>query len=261
MHDSNVHGRADSSRVRDAGRASAATCAGSSRRSRIDTISSRVLLSFGQDREWKRRLIDAAAHRRRRRALDLATGTGDIAFAPRARGARVVGLDVTPRMIELARGESRGTADAGGATLAAFLVGDMLALPFAGRVVRRRDDRLRTAQRAGPAARDRRDRSRARRRAARVCRSTSTGPKRRWIRAVYLAYLTAVGASLGWMLHRDPDTYRYIPASIRRYPGARGVVALMEAPGFATCGTCRCSAGSWRFTRASASLEPVHGHV
>jgi len=46
-----------------------------------------------------------------------------------------------------------------------------------------------------------------------------------------------VGATLGWVLHRDPDTYRYIPASIRRYPGARGVVTLLEAAGFSdvTC--------------------------
>ena len=43
------------------------------------------------------------------------------------------------------------------------------------------------------------------------------------VRAVYLGYLTVVGSALGWVLHRDPDTYRYIPESIRRYPGAAGV--------------------------------------
>ena len=57
-------------------------------------------------------------------------------------------------------------------------------------------------------------------------------PEAAWIRAIYLAYLTAVGSSLGWVLHRDPDTYRYIPASIRRYPGSRGVAALMRTAGF-----------------------------
>ena len=31
------------------------------------------------------------------------------------------------------------------------------------------------------------------------------------------------------MLHRDPDTYRYIPASIRRYPGAARVAALAHS--------------------------------
>src|SRR6185503_20080962 len=62
------------------------------------------------------------------RALDLATGTGDIAFRLAAAGWDVVGLDVTRRMIELAREKSvaiRGDRGAPG-----FLVGDMLALPF-----------------------------------------------------------------------------------------------------------------------------------
>ena len=52
------------------------------------------------------------------------------------------------------------------------------------------------------------------------------------MRSAYLAYLTAVGAALGWMLHRDPDTYRYIPASIRQYPGADAVARMFESRGF-----------------------------
>src|ERR1700704_2903345 len=64
-----------------------------------------VALSYGQDRRWKRRLIDLASPGPGARALDLATGTGDLAFALAARGARVVGLDITLRMIELACGK------------------------------------------------------------------------------------------------------------------------------------------------------------
>jgi len=41
-----------------------------------------------------------------------------------------------------------------------------------------------------------------------------------------------VGGALGWVLHRDPDTYRYIPASIRTYPGGQGVARLMREHGF-----------------------------
>jgi ubiquinone/menaquinone biosynthesis C-methylase UbiE len=52
------------------------------------------------------------------------------------------------------------------------------------------------------------------------------------VRSVYLAYLTVVGSILGWTLHRDPDTYRYIPASLRRYPASQGVVRMLEARGF-----------------------------
>ena len=52
------------------------------------------------------------------------------------------------------------------------------------------------------------------------------------VRGVYLAYLTLVGAMFGFVLHRDPDTYRYIPESIRNYPGADGVARLLDANGF-----------------------------
>src|SRR5690606_8683665 len=58
-------------------------------------------------------------------------------------------------------------------------------------------------------------------------------PSNALVRAVYLGSLTAVGSVLGWILHRDPDTYRYIPASIRRYPGAEGVNRLLLERGFA----------------------------
>src|SRR5438105_4873960 len=84
-----------------------------------------VVLSYGQDRRWKRRVIDLAALGSGARVLDLATGTGDLAFAALDRGARVVALDITPRMIELAH------AKAGSRKRPPFLiVGDMLALPF-----------------------------------------------------------------------------------------------------------------------------------
>src|SRR5262245_39156149 len=80
-----------------------------------------VALSYGQDRRWKRRLVDLASPRAGARALDLATGTGDIAFSLASRGARVVGLDITRRMIELAMAKRR--ASGGAAPGVSFLVG------------------------------------------------------------------------------------------------------------------------------------------
>jgi ubiquinone/menaquinone biosynthesis C-methylase UbiE len=43
-----------------------------------------------------------------------------------------------------------------------------------------------------------------------------------------------VGGLLGWLLHRDPDTYRYIPASLRGHPGADAMAELMRTRGFRT---------------------------
>ena len=85
------------------------------------------VLSYGMDQRWKRRLIRMSAVGRRMRALDLACGTGDIAFALGARGGDVTGLDVTLRMVQLARAKR----PAGRAVR--FVTGDMMALPFPAR--------------------------------------------------------------------------------------------------------------------------------
>ena len=196
---------------------------------RYDDIT--VWLSYGQDRRWKRRLVGLAGELAGRSVVDLACGTGDLAFLAAARGAIVTGLDITPRMIELARRRARQDAAAAGVT-PRFLVGDMCALPFPARSF----DVVTT----GYGLRNVPDLSQAIREAARVLRPGGrllsldfNRPSSPALRAAYLTYLTAVGTTLGLALHGDADTYRYIPESIRHYPGAPAVAALMRAEGFA----------------------------
>lgn len=185
-----------------------------------------VVLSYGQDRRWKRRLIDLVAPRAGVRALDLATGTGDIAFALADRGARVVGLDVTPRMVELARAKCPAHREA-----PSFLVGDMLALPFpdgsfdvvtVGYGLRNVPDLVAAVDEI----------RRVLKPGGQILSLDFDRPASAIVRSIYLTYLGLVGGALGWALHGDPDTYRYIPASIRNYPGASAVASLMEARGF-----------------------------
>ena len=175
--------------------ASAATCARCFRRSPIVTISLPCVLSYGQDQRWKRRLVDLAGGAARAGPADArsiwrpapATSRSGCAAA----GWDVVGLDVTRRMIELAR--AKAAARAGDRRAPRFLVGDMLALPFpnasfdvvtAGYGLRNVPD-LR-------AAIDEIHRVLKRRRAGR-CRSTSTGRRIRSCARVYLAYLQMTG--------------------------------------------------------------------
>src|SRR5688500_13758650 len=61
------------------------------------------VLSYGQDARWKATLVKMANARAGERALDLACGTGDIAFAVAESGARTTGLDITHRMLQLGR--------------------------------------------------------------------------------------------------------------------------------------------------------------
>ena len=62
-----------------------------------------MLLSGGHDRRWKRALVALADVTAASDVLDLACGTGDIAYAVAGAAARTTtGLDITPRMLELA---------------------------------------------------------------------------------------------------------------------------------------------------------------
>jgi len=195
---------------------------------RYDLIT--VFLSYGQDQRWKKRLVDLAAPAPGARALDLATGTGDIAFRLADAGARVSGVDVTQRMIELARQKTASRVSRSH-SVPTFLVGDMIGLPFA-------DESFDIAT-AGYGLRNVPDLRAAIDEIHRVLKRGGTAlsldfnrPSNPVVRAAYLAYLNVVGGLLGWLLHRDADTYRYIPASIRNYPGAVGVARLFEDRGF-----------------------------
>ena len=179
-------------------------------------------LSYGQDRRWKRRLIDLAALTREDRVLDLACGTGDLLFASAARAKSAVGLDLTHRMLQLAAHRQPPSR---------LVNGDMLALPFSSacfsvvtvgyglRNVPDLDGALREIHRVLVPG-------------GRLLSLDFNRPANPVVRGAYLAYLTIVGSALGFALHGNPDTYRYIPESIRIYPGAAGVARLMASRGF-----------------------------
>jgi len=211
-------------------RATIATAAGKQRyvRRMFATIADRydlitVVLSYGLDRRWKDRLIRLASIAPDDRVLDLACGTGDILFRAATRARVAVGLDVTLRMLQLAAAKP----DQPNAPL---VTGDMMALPFP-------SSRF-TVVTTGYGLRNVPDLRQA---IDEIARVLSPGgrllsldfdrPAQPILRAAYLVYLTIVGSVLGIVLHRDPDTYRYIPESIRNYPGAAGVARMLEERG------------------------------
>lgn len=159
------------------------------------------------------------------RVLDLATGTGDLAFLAAKTARTVVGLDITKRMLELAavkRAESDGLH---------FLQGDMMALPFpsASFDVVTTGYGIRNVPELAPALDEI---ARVLRPGGRFLSLDFDRPGNGLIRAVYFTYLTMVGSILGVLLHADPDTYRYIPQSLRTYPGSRQVGQMLKMRGF-----------------------------
>ena len=186
------------------------------------------VLSYGRDAAWKRRLVALSDAGSATRALDVACGTGDIAFVLAERGARVTGLDLTLRMLQLARAKALSRP------AVAFTTGDMMALPFGDAQfdLVTAGYGLRNVPSLQPAIDEIR---RVLRPGGLLLSLDFNRPSNAVMRAIYLGYLTIVGSMLGWLLHRDPDTYRYIPESIKHYPGADSVSALLARSGFDKC--------------------------
>jgi demethylmenaquinone methyltransferase/2-methoxy-6-polyprenyl-1,4-benzoquinol methylase len=87
------------------------------------------LMTVGQHRRWKRRTARLTATGLQGKALDIATGTGDLALAlarcPEIQHA--VGVDLLPGMVALGRAKAQARGLAGKTTL---LLGDAMGLPF-----------------------------------------------------------------------------------------------------------------------------------
>lgn len=192
-----------------------------------------VLLSYGMDSGWKRKLIEMLGLRGDERALDLACGTGDLTFAlgQRLPGGKAFGLDITQGMLAIAEEKRR----AQNAANVSFHRADIMSMPFA--------DASFDCVTCGYALRNVPDVELA---LAEINRVLKPGgrflsldfahPGSRIYRWLYLNYLIVVGSTVGFILHGDPDTYRYIPESLKRYPGQRGVEEIMRRQGFAETG-------------------------
>lgn len=193
--------------------------------------------SFGMDARWKNEALNAAiaSANRQHRALDLACGTGDFVFslAQALPGLQVVGIDASPRMIDIARHRLSNTAWP--KTLREQIsvhVGDMMQLGMTDGSV--------DVITAGYGVRNVPDPATAVREMARVLRAGGTlvtldfyRPEFSLWRAVLLAYLRVAGNLVGWWWHRDAVVYGYISRSIDHFMSWQGFSALLEQEGFA----------------------------
>jgi demethylmenaquinone methyltransferase/2-methoxy-6-polyprenyl-1,4-benzoquinol methylase len=182
-------------------------------------------MTAGLDGRWRRAAAAAADLAAGDRALDVCTGTGDLAFALADRvtaSGEVVGVDFAERMLERAREK------AGARPGVRFEVADALALPFG-------DDAFDAATVAfGIRNVDDLDRglaemARVVRPGGRVVILEITTPAR--MRRFYEVWFDRVVPRLGRLLGRDAAAYSYLPASVRRFPPPPELAARMAAAG------------------------------
>jgi demethylmenaquinone methyltransferase / 2-methoxy-6-polyprenyl-1,4-benzoquinol methylase len=214
-----------------------------------------IIFSYGMDRLWKRKLIEMLNLIGDEKVLDIACGTGDIAFAlgEHLHSGEAVGLDITQAMIEIAESKRR----AKNASNVSFHRGDIMSLPFA-------DDlfdcvacgyALRNVPSVEPALSEIK---RVLKPGGRFYSLDFAHPQRRIYRWLYLHYLTIAGSIVGYIFHGDPDTYRYIPESLKLYPGQSGVRETMNRLGFVDTGFHEFSGG---ITAINFGTKPVSGRA
>ncbi|MEM8632030.1 MAG: bifunctional demethylmenaquinone methyltransferase/2-methoxy-6-polyprenyl-1,4-benzoquinol methylase UbiE [Pseudomonadota bacterium] len=196
--------------------------------SRYDVMND--LMSAGVHRLWKDAMMDWLAPRSGQRLLDVAGGTGDIAFRflKRAPGSRATVLDMTESMLR--EGEVRAEATALADQLT-WVVGDAMALPFdAGvfdvytisfgiRNVTRIDEALSEAFRVLKPG-------------GRLMVLEFSQLPNPMLQKAYDAYSFNVIPTMGRVVTGDRDSYQYLVESIRRFPDQDTFAEMIRAAGF-----------------------------
>jgi demethylmenaquinone methyltransferase / 2-methoxy-6-polyprenyl-1,4-benzoquinol methylase len=178
------------------------------------------VMTAGMHQRWRERAADLAAVGPGDRALDVATGTGDLAIALRGRGAEVVGLDFSERMLELARLKAPDVS---------FETGNALELPH--------EDGEFKAVTVGFGARNFADLDRGLDEMTRVTASGGrvvileiTAPQKPPLSGFFRLWFDRLVPALG-RLAGDPDAYSYLPSSVRRFPEPSRLAAKLAEAG------------------------------
>ncbi|SEN69997.1 2-octaprenyl-6-methoxy-1,4-benzoquinone methylase /demethylmenaquinone methyltransferase [Pseudorhodobacter antarcticus] len=187
-------------------------------------------MSFGIHRIWKDAMMDWLAPRPGQKLLDVAGGTGDVAFRflKRAPGAQATVCDMTESM--LVEGSQR--AEAGSmADALEWVVGDAMALPFADnsfdiytisfgiRNVTRVADALAEAYRVL-------------RHGGRLMVLEFSQLPNAAMQKAYDLYSFNVIPVMGQVIANDRDSYQYLVESIRKFPDQEMFAAMIREAGF-----------------------------
>lgn len=183
------------------------------------------LMTGGRDVAWRRLAARTAAGDGAEKALDVATGTGDLALDLLEAGAEsVIGLDFAPPMIEAAQRKAANEPRA------RFMVGDAMRLPF--------DDATFDACTVSFGLRNMADYQAALNEMSRVLRPGGrlvclelTPYRRPVLGRLFGWYFSTVVPLVGGVLSGDREAYRYLPASVEGFPDACTLAALMSNTG------------------------------
>ncbi len=178
------------------------------------------VMTAGLHHRWRERAADLARVGPGSRALDVATGTGDLAIELASRGADVVGSDFSEGMLDVARRKAPGLV---------WEQGNALALPY--------PDASFDASTVGFGARNFSDLAQGLREMARVVRPGGrvvvleiTTPQKPPLSTFFSLWFDRIGPLIG-KVAGDPDAYNYLPNSVKRFPEPAGLAAALQRAG------------------------------
>ncbi len=187
---------------------------------RYDTVN--TVLSAGTDAGWRRRAARETGLRAGGSALDVACGSGKLTaeLAKLAEGGRVVGLDFSPRMLEIARRAHPEIK---------FLEGDALNLPF--------DDATFDASTIAFGLRNLANPIRGLREMRRITRGRAVvlefvRPPKGIVGGAYRAYLKTLLPAIGGLVSGQPSAYRYLSDTVDSYRTPQELTAMAEGAGW-----------------------------
>jgi demethylmenaquinone methyltransferase/2-methoxy-6-polyprenyl-1,4-benzoquinol methylase len=189
---------------------------------RYDTVN--TVLSAGTDAGWRRRAARETGLQPGGSALDVACGSGKLTaeLAKLARGGRVVGLDFSPQMLEVARRQHPELE---------FIEGDALNLPF--------EDASFDASTIAFGLRNLADPVRGLRELQRVVKAGGRSvvlefvrPPKNVVGAAYRLYLRTLLPAIGGALSGQPAAYRYLSDTVDSYRSPEELREMAAAAGW-----------------------------
>jgi demethylmenaquinone methyltransferase/2-methoxy-6-polyprenyl-1,4-benzoquinol methylase len=180
------------------------------------------VLSLGQDRRWRRDVIDAVDPRPGERVLDLAAGTGTSSQPFADRGATVVPCDFSVGMLRVGK-QHRAHLP--------FTAGDGTRLPFGDATFDAVTISFGLRNIVDPDA-GLAEMRRVTRPGGRLVVCEFSSPTWAPFRTVYIEYLMRALPPVARAVSSSPDAYVYLAESIRAWPDQAALAARIEAAGW-----------------------------
>lgn len=190
-------------------------------------------MTFGLHRYWRNRALKLVGARHPEAVLDVATGTGDVAFAlfRKYRPARIVGLDLSEGMLAIARRKLRENPDAESRKVMEFVQGDSLQMDFPGDTF----DAVTVAygvRNFEHLEEGYREMLRVLRPGGILCVIELSQPRGGLTRGLYNFYSRRLIPLVGRLVSGNSRAYTYLPESIAKAPQRDDMTALMTRAGF-----------------------------